>query len=107
MTENPIPKHLRPIFEFRTPDRGEVIGDIRCTCNSTSFAIHYVADSSSYATDQFVSSLEINDHFFTIVYAQCNHCQRNHLLFDIDFHGYDGFVCTDHTDLPPRPAPQR
>ena len=104
MNENPIPSHLRHILKGEDVDMSEVIGIIVCTCGSTQFAIHYVGDDSYYLTDQFITDLEQDGHFFKIVYAHCKSCHLQHLLFDRDYHGYDGFVCGEFDQKLPRPV---
>jgi hypothetical protein len=46
---------------------------------------------------------EINGGFFLRIVAKCTGCGTEHLLLDQDFHGWNGFVCGDKSQLRPRP----
>jgi hypothetical protein len=47
---------------------------------------------------------EIDGEFFFLVRADCAACERQHLLLDADFHGWNGFVCHDEAKASlPRP----
>jgi hypothetical protein len=38
---------------------------------------------------------KIGDAYFFLVRAKCEKCELQHLVFDCDFHGWNGFVCHD------------
>jgi hypothetical protein len=40
-----------------------------------------------------------------LIKARCTGCQKEHLLLDVDFHGWNGFVCHDLQQAAlPRPS---
>ena len=91
----PIPKHLieilKPIGNKNT--EFEVKGNIACDCSGESFTINLVGNGSNYKKKKVIEVLEIDGNYFLVVSAKCNSCGKEHLIFDMDKHGWDGFVC--------------
>jgi hypothetical protein len=87
----PIPKHLTEILKPIGNKNNEfnVKGQITCTCNSTDFQIKLVGDASFYEKEKVIKVIDINDNYFLIVKAVCDKCSREHLIFDMDFHGWN------------------
>jgi hypothetical protein len=96
----PIPKHLENILIPFGKDNNEyqVIGHIQCNCGSKEFKIRFVGDSSEYLEEKVIKVMSINDHYFLIVKATCKKCNKEHLLFDADIHGWNGFICHDEDE---------
>lgn len=44
---------------------------------------------------QLPCTIEIDGRYFFLIKAKCISCDEEHLLFDADFHGWEGFVCHD------------
>lgn len=84
----PIPRHLRdilvPIGENNSTF--EVTGSIRCHCGHDRFRVE-----SSY--DRLIVTLH------------CEKCGKEHLLFHVGKHGWDGFVCKGNAFHPDDPQP--
>ncbi len=91
----PIPKHLyelmHPIGEEN--DEFNVNGKLKCNCGIESFEIKLVGDDSDYKKEQVIKVTEVNDGYFLIIKTHCKNCNSEHLIFDNDFHGWNGFVC--------------
>ena len=105
MVTLPIPRHLKEVLKPSGVDNGElqVTGEIQCDCGSKSFRIKLVGDTSCYVEERVIKVAEIDGHFFLIVKVQCNNCNKEHLIFDNDFHGWNGFVCGGDAKEQPRP----
>jgi len=102
----PIPRHLKDILRPIGTYNSEfvVIGNIACDeCSAENFTIKIVGDSSEYKEDRVIKVAEINDEYYLIIKAKCNDCNKEHLIFDKDFHGWDSFVCADNSGEMPRP----
>ena len=52
---------------------------------------------------QVITVAEIENNYFLIVSVACNNCAKEHLLFDNDLHGWNGFVCGGDSKDEPRP----
>jgi hypothetical protein len=85
----PIPRHLQSILKPLGDDNQEcnVTGQIQCECGSKQFKIKLVGDTSCYDKERVIKVIEIDNHYFLIVKVQCNNCNKEHLIFDNDFHG--------------------
>lgn len=94
MENLPIPKHLESILQpFDNSNENEVTGKITCSCGSERFKIKIVGDDSFFDIEKVIKVQEILEHFYLIVYVECIKCSKNHLIFDKDFHGWNGFIC--------------
>lgn len=93
--ELPIPKHLKDILFPVGNDNSElsVTGKIKCKCGSENFRIQIVGDDSQYNDSQVIKVAEISGKYFLIIKVVCNDCSSQHLIFDNDYHGWNGFVC--------------
>jgi len=91
----PIPKHLgnilRPMGDSN--NEFEVTGRIICDCGSGSFMIKLVGNSSDYHKDNVIKVTEIDGNYFLIIKVKCNMCNKEYVIFDDDYHGWNGFVC--------------
>lgn len=96
----PIPKHLKSVIKTVGQENSEfmVTGQIQCDCGNDTFKIKIVADDSAYETDNVIKVVEIEGHFFLIVKLQCNGCGKEHLIFDHDLHGWNGFMEADEAE---------
>ncbi|MDR1070210.1 MAG: hypothetical protein LBL37_05460 [Gracilibacteraceae bacterium] len=102
----PVPKHLKRILKLTGDSNSEfeVTGKIVCDCGSEKFTLRLVGDDSDYQKHRVIKVAQEGDNYFLIVKVKCNDCGREHLIFDNDHHGWNGFVCGgDSRDLP-RPA---
>ncbi|MDR2967962.1 MAG: hypothetical protein LBU74_08470 [Methanobacteriaceae archaeon] len=91
----PLPKHLKdiliPIGDSNT--EFQLIGKIVCRCGSEEFTIEFVGDDSNYQKDDVIKVAEIDENYFLIIKVKCNSCNKENLIFDNDYHGWNGFVC--------------
>lgn len=101
----PIPKHLTEILKpvGNHNNQFEVTGEIICDCGFQSFALKIVGNSSEYDKHKEIWLKEIKGQYYLIVKAKCNNCQKEHLIFDDGFHGWNGFVCSMNAKDLPRP----
>jgi len=101
----PIPRHLETILKPIGNDNTEfeVVGQMVCNCGSDKFKIEIVGDDSEYESDCVIKVQEIADNYFLIVKLHCNDCDKEHLVFDNDYHGWNGFICGGDSKELPRP----
>lgn len=95
----PAPTHLKEITKNLTDDDVEIfdledkyeesvdesyefafVGKVVCTCGNQ--CLEYLRPDE-----------ETGDNYIKV---RCPECQREHLIFDADFHGWDGWIC--HND---------
>jgi hypothetical protein len=93
----PVPSHL---VNCVTPkdaaiDERPLDADVRCPCGSSSFDLLFPGHTHEYQGETVPCTAEINGKFFFLLKARCVRCQKEHLLIDGDFHGWNGFVCHD------------
>ena len=69
--------------------------DIACLCGNQVFQLLYPGATHLYQGKKIPCTLQTDDSFFFLIRAKCIICGRGHVLFDKDFHGWDGFVCHD------------
>jgi hypothetical protein len=91
----PLPRHLREIASIRGGDDCSVGADLACQCGSSTFELRYPGTTQEHGGERIPCPVEIDGAFFFRIEACCAACRRTHLVFDKDFHGWDGFVCHD------------
>jgi len=102
----PVPTHLQGLaFPLDgAVDEETLDAVVRCSCGSESFSLHYPGSTTEYNGTRIPVTAELNGAFFFRIEATCSRCSRNVLLFDKDFHGWDGYVCHDEPQAAlPRP----
>ena len=87
-----VPRHLRgmlvnAVLPVQT-SWGDVTGDISCLCGNRELSLLYSGDRNQ--DEHFLAPLHIDGHFFYRWSFRCNRCWREELIFDSDFHGYNG-----------------
>ena len=105
----PIPTHLRGLVVPMDDSSNEEPLDamVRCPCHSESFEFLYPGDTKEHNGVTIPVTAERDGAFFFRIEARCVACRQVHLLFDKDFHGWDGYICHDQKQaLLPRPALQ-
>lgn len=103
----PVPTHLVECVHPRDDlvDESPLEGDVRCPCGLSVFDVLYPGATLEYQGALFPCTAENDGEFYFLIKARCAACRREHLLFDKDFHGWDGFVCHDARQAAlPRPA---
>ena len=102
----PAPTHLK---DWVVPDNAIVdeenfIGTVRCPCSSKELKILYPGQTHEYKGEDIPCTAEINGVFFFLITVLCKLCGEKHILFDKDFHGWDGYICHDKKQASlPRP----
>lgn len=103
----PLPTHLLGLGRVvaEASDDCAVAAAIVCSCGGHVFKLLFHGATHEYEGEQVPCTAEIGGRFFFRVEAECAACNARHLLFDKDFHGWDGFVCHDEEQAAlPRPA---
>lgn len=93
----PTPKHLQDLLvvDAERSTEHELYGDVRCSCGSEVFRLLYVADRVEDKNRQFLRVVKVDGQWFCRIGVQCTSCNREHLLFDDHFHGWNGYVCAE------------
>jgi hypothetical protein len=93
----PVPSHLQGIVVPLDDviDEEALSARIHCPCGEETFKLLYPGQTHEYERELVPCTAEINGKFFFVLKSQCAGCKREHLLFDADFHGWDGFICHD------------
>jgi hypothetical protein len=99
-----LPTHIKDCVKDIEYTEDFIKGTICCTCGNRVFTLYYPGETTEYNGKVIPCSAYINDHSYFILRAQCSECKKEFLLFDRDFHGWDGYVCHDEKDASkPRP----
>ena len=102
----PTPTHLN---NWVSPDSDVIDEDnfsgiVRCSCGSDKIQLFYPGQTREYDGTNIPCTAEINGKSFFLVKAKCSICDNETVLFDADFHGWDGYVCHESEQAAlPRP----
>ena len=55
----------------------------------------YPGQTHDYQGRQVTCTAEIDGKFFYVIVAECLKCKQRHVLVDMDFHGWNGYICHD------------
>ena len=104
----PLPKRLKNILIpiGNSNNEFQLTGKIVCGCGGEEFTIEFVGDDSDYQKYNVIKVAKINENYFLIIKVKCNTCNKEHLIFDMDFHGWNGFVCEESSKNLKRPDTQ-
>jgi hypothetical protein len=103
----PVPTHLQGLVVplDGVVDEAELDASVRCPCGGESFELLYPGDTTEHDGSTIPVTAERDGKFFFRIEAQCVRCRRTLLLFDADFHGWNGYVCCNSAQASlPRPA---
>jgi hypothetical protein len=102
-----LPKYLQACVEVDEfdPEYSCVKGTVKCHCGSQVFVPLFPGATLKIDGRPCPCAVETDEASFFLIKARCPECQREYLLFDQDYHGWDGFRChfPGH-GLLPRPA---
>lgn len=114
----PVPTHLEKII---VPFSGEagllfmgpilypyqeetLVGNVICSCGNDELEVLYPGQTHIWKGERIPCVAKINENYFLIVKVRCSKCKAEHLIFDRDFHGWNGWVCRDTAQASlPRP----
>lgn len=93
----PIPPHLDKCVVPKDTkiDESPLDAAVRCPCGSQKFEFLFPGTTHKYQGETTPCTAEVGGAFFFLLEARCLSCGTRHLLFDKDFHGWNGFVCHD------------
>jgi hypothetical protein len=102
----PPPQHLQncTVAVKSRCSRNAFLGHVQCPCGGKEFRLlHTGATWQDQEGEVFPKEVKTDDGYYLVIKAACISCQAEHLLFDKDFHGWNGFVCRTDDYLRPRP----
>jgi hypothetical protein len=105
----PVPTHLVAVIARSSASfvDGCLDAKVQCPCGSDTFELLYPGQTHEVDGQHIPCTAEMEGKFFFRLEARCTRCSGQHLLFDADFHGWDGFVCHDSAQASlPRPQLQ-
>jgi hypothetical protein len=91
----PSPEHLSACT-IPEPDKAkehQYIGRVVCPCGCDAFVMQHTGATHEYKGEIIPCTAQVGREFFFRVVATCTECEVQHLLFDKDLHGWNGFVC--------------
>ncbi len=93
--ELPIPNHLRGILHPFGDNNSELQlkGIIKCSCGSDEFEIGFVGNDNEFQEIQAIKVLRVGDEYFLLIKNICSNFKMEHLIFDNDYHGWNGYIC--------------
>lgn len=101
-----VPRHLIQcvIPELSTSEKSFRYS-LSCRCANKSFRLFYPGQTHKYDDKTIPCTAEIDGDSFFLIRAICTKCGEDYLVFDKDFHGWDGIVCHDTAQAAlPRPC---
>ena len=103
----PVPTHLIGCVEPKesTIDETDLVANVVCPCGSNRYVLMFPGQTHNFDGAITPVTAKINGQLFFLIKARCTRCQKEYLLLDYDFHGWNGFVCHDPKQAAlPRPA---
>ena len=91
----PIPTHLKDcvVPDDAAVDESPLVGTVRCPCAGETFDLLFPGQTHEWDNEVIPCTAEVDGRFFFLIRAVCKKCSKSHLLLDVDFHGWNGFVC--------------
>lgn len=93
----PSPTHLvgwiKPDSDIIDEENFE--GKIKCPCGNETFEVSHPGNMLEDRGEKFPCTIEIDSKFFFLIKVKCSDCSEEKIIFDADFHGWDGYVCHD------------
>jgi hypothetical protein len=94
----PIPNHLKAVIDQRnvtiTPNGDGLVAPLQCGCVGKVFKILYPGETDVFNGKRCPVIMLINEErTFFVIKAACVKCGTEHLLLDIDKHGFEACMC--------------
>lgn len=91
----PPPSHLT---DWITPDTDKTndynfSGTVKCPCGNEHVEVSHPGGTYEEDGVKFPCTFEIAGKFFFLINVKCSACNEETVLFDADFHGWEGYVC--------------
>lgn len=103
----PVPRHLQGLVRPKSPvvDEAPLDAEVVCACGSKLFSLWYPGATRMSQGERIPVVAVMEERACFLIKAHCIKCARESLLFDMDFHGWNGFVCHNKKDasLPRHP----
>ena len=102
----PLPSHLQGLVVplESTIDEEALSASVLCPCGDAGFELLYPGHTHEHEGETIPCTAETDGKFFFVLKSRCVGCAREQLLFDKDFHGWDGFICHNSAQAAvPRP----
>jgi hypothetical protein len=93
-TKMPAPAHLRACTSA-IPSRcrrNRFVANVKCYCGGTRFRLLHTGAIREQDGEKYPRVAQVGAGYFLIIKAACTACATDHLLFDDDYHGWNGFV---------------
>jgi len=103
----PPPIHLADCVVPDDPwlDEEPFHGIVKCSCSGTRFNLLYVGQLRINGDRAVVTQVQNDGAWYYVIRASCPKCGKRHVLYDKDYHGWNGFVAYDvEQRRRPRPA---
>lgn len=101
-----VPTHLIGLaVPEDTPTEQHLAARLRCPCGEDRFSLLYHGTTHEHEGHPVPCTGLFDGHPFFVLRVRCVACDRDHLLFDDHFHGWNGFVC-HLPELAARPRPR-
>jgi len=91
----PVPTHLNGLAVAKDTrlDESPLEAWVRCPCGGDMFTVLYPGKTVMHEGRQYAAAVAIGENSFFLIRARCVACGVVHLLFDADFHGWNGWIC--------------
>lgn len=105
-----VPSHLRAVLDLQRAQwdpQGGIRSPLRCGCGHRNFELLHPARKPSQGSGATPWPVEVEGRYFFLLKAACADCGTEHLLLDLDWHGWNAIVHRDERQASlPRPPLQ-
>lgn len=101
------PRHLRNNIINLYEDKKQCICSYRlkCSCGCEEFILSFPGEIKDIENISYPVAKLFDNKTFFIINAECKKCNKSFVVFDKDFHGWDGFICGEKSKQEiPRPS---
>lgn len=90
-----LPKYLKACVKVDEvgAEYAFVKGSVKCECGSRNFSVFSPGATVQIDGKPCPCGYETHEVSFFLITVKCTECNREYLLFDQDYHGWDGFRC--------------
>lgn len=90
----PPPTHLEGwvVPDSDVVDEDHFAGNVQCPCGCDTFEVSHPGGTYKTQGVELPCTAEVNGKYFFLVQVKCTACGAEKVIFDADFHGWEGFV---------------